>query len=173
MPISEIKKHSIKACDPNIHHETLAEHALVNGDLQEVVDLLNSNRFITSLDLSRNAIGGNKDGLTAIKILKQLKFITELNLSSTDFTDSAAYELATSQFVRINLTRTSMSDAAANVFKEHAKQVYLNLDHTNVSQKLKEEVKKKIDANNTEILRRQLRPYRQESSTASNPVHKP
>lgn len=141
MPIPQYIKSTIAKNDSTIN-EIKINSELFDEDIPELVELLNDNSYITSLNLYRNNIGD----CSSTK-LSELKHIKKLNLSANNLSDEGIKPLImNSNFSHIDLSRNNLTNEGANFIAENSKQIFINISsNIKIDEEILANVNKKIN----------------------------
>ena len=130
-----LRKHVVKiiqANDPNIDHIDLSNLGLFDEDVEELVGLLASNPYITSLNLSQNNIRSN-----GAKALAQLPNLKTLDISENGIGDlGVKYLLRNNSIKWLDLSDNGITDEGARrILKVVARYEHLEVDGDDIKDK--------------------------------------
>ncbi|MBX9585998.1 MAG: hypothetical protein K2X50_01955 [Gammaproteobacteria bacterium] len=104
---------------------SIGDSGLLDSDLPVLIELLNTNPYVTRLNLEGNNIGNQG----AILLAKGLKHIKSLVLNSTNVGGSPemAMALALSDIERLSIGWTSLNNNDAEILIANSRQTFLNI----------------------------------------------
>lgn len=108
MGIWESEKEQILQNDPSLAHLDLSNRGLNDNAIGELVELMQNNNIITSLDLSHNNITSE-----SCQLLKLRTSLRELNISSTHIRDKGLKVLLTMNLKSLNVSECGITDVGA------------------------------------------------------------
>lgn len=144
--LSEKTIQIIREKSPNVTALNLGQGGLLLDDaVEQLVDLLNENYFITELDLSERCVGDE-----AGKTLAKLKYIKKLNLFRNNISKESVGELVSNDCIEeLNISQNNLDNDAAEIIVKKSRQLKLNaFRNEGISKEMYNEINKKIAFNN-------------------------
>lgn len=126
---------------------------LFKDDVDELVELLKQNPFITSVNLYRNVI--NKEGA---KKLASLTHIKEFNLNANSIGDDGITELLLNPNIeRLALCRCGLTNKCIDVIIEHSQQKHISLADNRIDKELMWKAYNHIESKNNQLSESKLK----------------
>jgi hypothetical protein len=122
----------------------LVRCGLWDEDIDEIIDLINNNKNISTVNLSENSFSD-----AAIIKLISLKNVTSLQLSRMDIGNEGAIALVRHKpFIRLDLSKNQLIDnRAGTAILEIGTQIHLDLSHTAIKPEIQDNISQRIQAN--------------------------
>jgi hypothetical protein len=122
----------------------LVRCGLWDEDIDEIIDLINKNKNIYTVNLSENSFSD-----AAIIKLINLKNVTSLQLSRMDIGNEGAIALVRHKpFIRLDLSKNQLIDnKAGTAILEIATQIHLDLSHTAIKPEIQNNISLRIQNN--------------------------
>ncbi len=142
MPLKQyIKSHIIKN---NKSHCEINSHEIYNEDVLDIVELLNQQPHVKSLEIGQTNI--DDDGII---LLSKLLHVTHLTLKRGKFGDDGAIALIRNdQFKSLNFYgNPRLTDITGKVMANESQQIFLDVTDTSIKQECKDKIAEKVARN--------------------------
>ncbi len=156
MPLNEyVKKRVIAEKKRNSTYLNISDCGigLFKDDVDELVELLKQNQFITSVNLYRNVI--DNEGAKKLALLTHIK---EFNLSFNDIDDDGIIELLSNPHIkRLNLSRCGLTNKCVDLIIKCSRQKDISLTDNNIDKELMWKAYNHIKSKNSQLSELQLK----------------